>query len=84
MSPLGRTRTVTLSNLVVLKEIILKTDSRLSFRRNIKPWLKGKEETKNCPSLKGPWMGLQALVFLLKKRELVLGEFQEARGDNVP
>lgn len=55
-----------------------------SFRWSIKPWLKGKEETKNCPSLKVPQVGLQPSVFLLKKRELVLGKIQEAKGDNVP
>lgn len=54
---------MTLSNLIVLKEILLKNDSRLSSRWNIKPWLRDERETKNVSFVESVPLGSSALGF---------------------
>lgn len=54
---------MTLSNLIVLKEILLKNDSKLSSRRNIKPWLRDENETKNVSFVGSAPLGSSALGF---------------------
>ena len=52
---------MTLSNLVALKEILLKNDSRLSSRRNIQPWLRDEKETKNVSFVGSAPVGSSAI-----------------------
>lgn len=58
-----------LSNPDVLKEILLKNDGRLSFRRNIKHWLTDEEETKNVPFTGNAPVGSSAIRSFPSKEE---------------
>lgn len=49
----------------------------------LNPGLEMKTRQRMCPLLEVPHLGLQPSVFLLK-RVIVVREFQEPGGDNVP